>query len=598
MTAIKKMNKGIVVAAMSLGIVACEQTPNQTASNEKTATENAAVIDTVNAGLMEVADNYLRGIQERNPITNYFVNYPLERHDGLIDNSPAALAQWHAAEDEYLKALMVLDYAPLKGTRAGVLYAQMQEKLEADIGARVCKQELWDVNHMSAGMHSRLGDIAEFQPVGTPDLRDQAVARWVKVAGYFHQEIANLKQGLAEGYSAPKAVVARVADQVDGLIALPADQSPLYDIVRRDEDPDFKALFTGVIEGEVIPALRTYSVFLREEYMPAARENRALSENPNGVACFEALYRRYTTIKRSAQDVHDLGRETVDRYADQVVELGKAVYGLDDMAAILKRNVEHPDNRFETLADMHAYYEAVVARAEAGVAQAFEAMPKGKVDVKPYPDYLAGTGVSARYERGGPDRNAVFRYDPTSVDRESKGGAEIVSVHEGYPGHHMQIALVQDQPEFHPIQRLTRHSAFTEGWARYAEALTEELGLYETDFAKITRRAWPARGMVVDAAVHALGWSEEEALAFLRESGRFEGASGIRMLDRVAAIPAQLTSYDSGAIEIFALREKARAELGDAFDLKAFHTIILKNGVVPMWLLREQVEDWITEVQS
>lgn len=583
--------KWIVAGVILLGLAACEQqSANQSA--------DVLVIDTVNAALMEVADNYLMGIQARDPLVNYYMNYDIDNHSGLIENTPEAVAAWQAKEDGYLRSLRAIDYAPLKGTRAGVLYAQMQEKLEADIGARVCRQELWDINHMSAGLHSRLGDIAKFQPVDTPEARAQALARWVKIAGYFHREIANLKQGLSEGYSAPKTVVARVIAQVDGLAALTADTSPIYEPIRRTDDAEFSALFSGVIEGDVIPALQTYSRFLSEEYLPSARENRALSENPNGVACFEALYRRYTTLKRSAQEVRDLGAETVSRYAAQVVALGQDIYGLDDMAAILKRNIDDPANKFETLEEMHAYYEAVVARTEAGVALAFDAMPKGKIEVKPYPDYLAGTGVSARYERGGADRSAVFRYDPTGLENESKGGAEIVSVHEGYPGHHMQIARVQDQSELHPIQRLTRHSAFTEGWARYAEALTEELGLYETDFAKITRRAWPARGMIVDAGIHGLGYSEEEALAVLRESGRFEGEGGIRMLDRVAAIPAQLTSYDSGAIEIFALRQQAKAALGDKFDLKTFHTIILKNGVVPMWLLREQVEDWVAKERS
>lgn len=562
-------------------------------SEQATEQTEAPVANNVNANLMEVADSYLAGTQAYNPILNYYMNYDTDDHSGLRQNTPEAMAAWHEKEDGYLRSLLAIDYAPLKGTRAGVLYAQMQEKLEADIGARVCKTELWDINHMSAGLHSRLGDIAKFQPVGTPELREQALARWAKIAGYFHQEINNLKQGLSEGYSAPKAVVVRVIDQVDGLITLTAEKSPLYDPIGRDDNPEFNASFADVIQAELLPALSAYSKYLKDDYLPAARSSRALSENPDGVACFEALYRRYTTIKRSAQEVHDLGRETVDRYAAQVVELGKEIYGLDDMAAILERNIEDPDNKFETLEGMHSYYEAVVARTEFGVAKAFDAMPKGRIEVKPYPDYLAGTGVSARYERGGADRSAVFRYDPTGLKSQSKGGAEIVSVHEGYPGHHMQIALVQDQPELHPIQRLTRHSAFIEGWARYAEALTEELGLYETDFAKITRRAWPARGMVVDAAIHALGWGEEQVLLFLQESGRFKGAGGFSMIDRIAAIPAQLTSYDSGAIEIFSLRQMAAEALGDKFNLKAFHTIILQNGVVPMWLLREQVEDWI-----
>ena len=213
---------------------------------------------------MEVADNYLAGVQENNPILNYYMNYEIDDHSGLQENTPAALAAWHGKEDAYLRALMAIDYAPLKGTRAGVLYAQMQEKLEVDIGARVCRLELWDINHMSAGLHSRLGDIAKFQPVGTPKLREQALARWVKIAGYFHREIGNLKQGLREGYSAPKAVVMRVIAQVDGVVALSADQSPLYNPVSRDDDPEFHALFSGIIEGELLPALTAYSQFLKK----------------------------------------------------------------------------------------------------------------------------------------------------------------------------------------------------------------------------------------------------------------------------------------------------------------------------------------------
>jgi uncharacterized protein (DUF885 family) len=382
------------------------------------------------------------------------------------------------------------------------------------------------------------------------------------------------------------------------LLALDADKSPLYDPANRDDDAVFKASFSSVIGDKLIPALTAYKQFLEQEYLPAARESLALSENPNGVACFEALYRSYTTLQWSAQKVHDLGAITVNNYKNQVIELGQKVYGLSDMPAILKRNSEDPNNKFDTLVEMHSYYESVVKRVEEGSQVAFEAMPKTKLDVKPYPDYLAGTGVSARYESGGPGRNGTFRYDPTSVSSESRGGAEIVSVHEGYPGHHMQIALVQDQAELHPIQRLTRHSAFVEGWARYSEALTEELGLYETDFAKITRRAWPARGMVVDTGLHVLGWTNEQALTFLAESGRMQGADGVRMIDRVASIPAQLTSYDSGAIEIFALRQQAKDALGEKFDLKMFHTIMLKNGVVPLWLLRQQIEAWIADEQA
>jgi len=142
-------------------------------------------------------------------------------------------------------------------------------------------------------------------------------------------------------------------------------------------------------------------------------------------------------------------------------------------------------------------------------------------------------------------------------------------------------------------------SAHAEGWARYSESLAEELGVFTVDNTRISRRAWPARGMVSDTGMHTLGWNVDKTLKYLKESGQFvDDAGGLTLIDRMAAIPAQLTSYDSGAQEIFSLRLLAQQELGDRFDLKTFHHHVLKNGNVPLWLLRQQIEAWIAEEKT
>ena len=238
---------------------------------------------------------------------------------------------------------------------------------------------------------------------------------------------------------------------------------------------------------------------------------------------------------------------------------------------------------------MHEFYVSVVARAKAAMPNYFASMPSIEMDVETIPEYQQGTGRSAHYVAGAEDRNAKFRYDPMTYMLESFGTAEILSVHEGYPGHHMQIALVQDQGRFHPLESLFSNSAYAEGWARYAEALSEEAGIYQSKSAKIIRRAWPARGMVADTALHVLGWSNEKVADFLAEAGGTFAQNTESMLDRMAAIPAQLPAYDSGAQEIFALRSEMERALGERFDIKTFHELILRNGNVPMSVLREQV---------
>lgn len=570
-------------------VVGCEQSTKTDSASDVTYEQSRVAVITL-------ADDYLTAIKARNPYIGYYQNYTMDHHDAVFDNSLSAVSDWQVKEDGFLTRLSSVDYASLKGTAEGILYAQMQENLEADIGKRVCKKPLWTINHMG-GFHSSIVRIAKYQPVGSEILRSQALDRWRKVGDYFTQETVNLRQGLEQGYSAPKVVVRRVIAQIDGLLTTPDDKSPLFDPVTRDTDESFKSDFSGVIKEKLLPAMQAYSQFLKDEYLPQARDSRSIAVNPNGAACYKALYRGYTSLKWPAQKVHDIGAETVKKYAEDVVRLGNEVYGLDDMGAILKRVNDDPENHFKTVAEMHGFFEAVVARVVAASPDTFAAMPKTQLDIKPYPDHLIGTGRSGSYERGGPDRNGIFRYDPTRLESTTKGSAEILSVHEGFPGHHMQIALVQDQTELHPIQRLFSYSAFTEGWARYSEALSEEMGVYQTIFAKISRRAWPARGMVTDTGMHVLGWSAEKTHEFLAASGRMQGQQGIDMMDRMAAIPAQLTSYDSGALEIFALRQQARDALGEKFDLKKFHTIVLKNGVVPLWLLREQVEEWIAAEQ-
>ncbi len=201
--------------------------------------------------------------------------------------------------------------------------------------------------------------------------------------------------------------------------------------------------------------------------------------------------------------------------------------------------------------------------------------------------------MSARYEPSRGEEPGIYRITLFEPEEKRKSNAEITAVHEAYPGHHLQVAIAQDLPRAHELTRLALNSGYVEGWARYAEALAEEIGLYETQTALITRRAWPARGMVVDPGLHVMGWSREQAVEFLMESGRFSLERAQQMVDRIAILPGQLTAYDSGALEIFALRRLAENALGESFDIRAFHDRILEHGPMPLSLLHTLVEEWL-----
>lgn len=192
--------------------------------------------------------------------------------------------------------------------------------------------------------------------------------------------------------------------------------------------------------------------------------------------------------------------------------------------------------------------------------------------------------------RGASYRITLFHYADTP-----RSTAEITALHEAYPGHHLQGALAAELPMTHPISMLVLNAGYAEGWARYAESLAEDMGLYESPYARVSRRMWPARGMVVDPGVHLFGWTRSYAVAFMMESGHFSHEEAEALFDRIAVWPAQLTAYDTGALEFFALRKQARDALGPRFDIKEFHAVVLGSGSITLPMLRQRVEAWLAE---
>ncbi|MCP5089519.1 MAG: DUF885 domain-containing protein, partial [Gammaproteobacteria bacterium] len=222
-------------------------------------------------------------------------------------------------------------------------------------------------------------------------------------------------------------------------------------------------------------------------------------------------------------------------------------------------------------------------------------MPEQPVEVVPFPEHEEGTGRSAHYRPASNDRPGEYRIPLHQPEEQSRGAAEAVAFHEAWPGHHLQIAVAQSVEGLHPVTQIIWFSGPGEGWARYAEALAEEMGLYTTTTGLINRRAWPARGMVVDPGLHLFGWTREQAIEFMLESGRFPESKGDEMIDRIAILPGQLTAYDSGGLEILALRRQAESALGDDFDIRDFHDHVLENGTIPLSQLRSHIEAWIAE---
>jgi len=591
-----------LIATCSFALNACEQSaapPDGTAGVETTDVETTAV-DSINdtaAAVTEIADQYYAKTLKRTPEIAYFSGVELPRHDGMEDNSLQAVQAAQAEEDEMLLALEAIDAAMLSGRGEWITHAYLLQELRSAVAQRICRNELWNVNQMG-GWHSGYVQIAQLQPVGTSELRSQATTRWSLLPGYIDQEIKNLKHGLELGYSAPKTVVQRVINQVDGLLALDIEKSPFYSPATRDGDEEFTLAMTTIVAEQIYPALQRYRDFLAGPYMENARSELSVTANPDGLECYEASLQAYTTLNRSGKEVYELGQVTVAANKAVVIELGRDAYGLDDLRAIVERAKADPADKFADSDELLQFSRDMVQRAESEMARWVGNMPKQAVEVVPFEEHEEGTGMSAHYRPASADRPGEYRIPLFEPEEQSRGNAESVAFHEAWPGHHLQVAVGQSVEGLHPISQIIWFSGPGEGWARYSEALAEEMGLYTTTTGPITRRAWPARGMVVDPGIHLFGWTREEAIEFMNESGRFPDSMGDEMVDRIAILPGQLTAYDSGGLEILALRKLAEDAMGSDFDIREFHDRVLENGTIPLMQLRAHIEAWILNYQA
>jgi uncharacterized protein (DUF885 family) len=588
---------------MALGfclvLSACEPSGESKEPMTEAAVESTIVVDSADesaAAITDIADRYYALTLERTPEVAYFAGVNLPRHDGMEDNRPVARRQAEAEIDGMLAAIEKIDASGLGGRSEWISHAYLLQTLKSSVARRICRTDLWNVNQMG-GWHQGYAQIAQLQPVESEEHRQQALHRWSAFSAYIDQEIENLKAGLGAGYSAPKTVVQRVIDQVDGVLGLDVEASPFYSPAVRAENVEFAAGMLEIATLQINPALQRYRDFLARDYLPAARSELSVTANPNGLECYEASLQSYTTLNRSGAEVYKLGQATVAANKAKVIELGLATYGTDDFQAIMDKAKNDPADRFTDEEQLLQLSRNAVQRAQSEMPRWVGAMPDVPVEVVPFEKHEEGKGMSAHYRPGNDERPGEYRIPLHEPQEQSRGNAESVAFHEAWPGHHLQVAVAQSVEGLHPVTQIIWFSGPGEGWARYSEGLAEEMGLYATATGPIKRRAWPARGMVVDPGIHLFGWSREEAIEFMLESGRFPASKADEMVDRIAILPGQLTAYDSGGLEILALRKSAEDALGEDFDIREFHDRVLENGTIPLLQLRAHIEAWI-ESQS
>jgi len=541
-----------------------------------------------------IADEYLAALLQRHPELGTYYSIPGARHDRLPDNSLHTLTAWQQREDAWLAELDQIGAPAEIGSRDWVTYGILREALAASIGARVCHSELWSVSS-ATGWHTALPSVFEIQPVDTPELQQQAIDRLSSLAVYVDTEIRVLRVGLEAGYSAPRLNVPAVIEES---LALLAEDSPLLSPGIRAEDPAFAARLREVFDREVAPTVERYAAFLEDIYLDRAREGIAVSGNPNGEQCYPAAVRYFATIAPTAAEIHTLGIEQIAIIRAEMQEIIDAHFPGETIESLMARLNTDPKFTFRTRQAVLDYSLAALGAARERMSDAFGRLPKADVEIKAYPAYRENSGTG-EYHASSEDgtRPGIYYIAVVNPEGRSIAGQLSVLYHETYPGHHLQGAIALELGDrVHPIARYLYNSGYGEGWGLYSERLADELGLYAGPLDRIgmlSDQAARAARLVVDSGMHTMGWTREQAVDYMLANTAWVPGDIESEIDRYIAWPGQATAYMLGMLEIRRLRDFAEEELGERFDLRAFHDRVLENGSVTLPMLEESIEAWV-----
>ena len=559
--------------------------------------------------LASLADRFWDGFLRANPA---FATVIGDRRfdDRLEDRSPEAMRAELDRVDFVVAAATAIDPDALSATERITRQMLIDEATGQATAIRTGLHE-WTVDAMS-GPQTALLDLVEYQTIETPEDGAQLVARWQAIGPFMDQVIADLRRALAGGRVAVRTPVERTIDELRNLDRLPPAEWKLaspaaapHPTWTEGERAAFGTDLLAAVEDVAVPAFRRYREALETEILPAARpdDQPGLSHVPGGAAAYRAMIRVHTTLDLEPEAIHETGLREIARIDAEFVELGRRILGTSDLATTLEALRADPALRFSTAEEVFATAVASLARAQAATATWFGRLPQAPCEVIRIPEHAEAHQTIAYYawpamDGSRPGRYYINLYEPTTRPRYE---AEALAFHEAVPGHHLQIAIAQELEGLPAFQRMLGSTAFAEGWGLYTERLSQEMGLYSSDldrFGVLSFDAWRAGRLVVDTGMHALGWSRQQAIDYLKEHSALGENNIANEVDRYIVWPGQALAYKIGQLEILRLRADARERLGDRFDIRAFHDAVLGAGAVSLTTLGQMVETWVRETRN
>ena len=520
-----------------------------------------------------------------------------------------------AGEEDNLRWLGILQNFRQRLEQIDSSVLSVDERLNYNIFYRLLEMEIGEIEYHAyrlpiakvGGFHTSL---PESLPYITPldNLKDYEnyLARLSSIPQYFAGQIQVMQVGLDTGYTPARATLEGVDEQIrkqigndptQNMFFLPFQQFPAS--ISGAEQQRLEAEGRAILAKAIIPAYQELLRFFQVEYQPTATLEIGASHLPDGRQFYQHRVRYFTSLDLTPEQVHATGQSEVQRILAEMDEVIRAANFKGDRKAFAEFLRTDPRFYTETPAALLKETAYVLKRIDGELPKLFKTLPRTPYGIREIPAASAPDSTTAYYFPPPGDLRTAGFYYVNTYDLKSRPIYEIeaLSLHEAVPGHHLQIALQQelDLPNF---RRFNGFTAFVEGWALYSERLGLEMGFYQdpySNFGRLSYEMWRACRLVVDTGMHALGWSRQQAIDFMAENTSLTLLNITNEIDRYIAWPGQALAYKTGEIKIRQLRARAETALGDRFNIREFHDLLIGSGAVPLDILENMVETWISQ---
>ncbi|MDR5591579.1 DUF885 domain-containing protein [Christiangramia sp. SM2212] len=597
------MKKSILLLLMFAMITSCkDEKKNDSAEKEE---------NRVSAQFDSILNNYYEDGLKLNPIsatTSGDMRYNDQFPNFLSQEYEDSLRNYYTNYKEEISQINDNDLSDTERMSKDILEWECDMNLEAmefKKGKYMPIDQMWSVNLFMGQLASGAGA----QPFKTVEDYENWMKRVDGYLTWMESAEKNMREGMEKGYVLPASLIQKVIPQMKSMTDADMENHLFYgpinnmpDSFSEEEKKQITENYRKMIKEKVIPQYEKMHSFLKDEYLPEGRESSGIAGIPDGEAYYKHQIKLYTTTDMTAEEIHQLGLDEVERISKEMEKVKEEVGFDGDLKSFFNYVRENKDLMpYTKPEEVIANFEQIHETMKPNIDKLFSVTPKTEFEVR-RTEAFRENSASAEYNPGSLDgtRPGIFYVPIPDASAYNTYSDESLFLHEAIPGHHYQVSLTQENEELPDFRKTLWYSGYGEGWALYSESLGKELGLY-TDpyqyFGTLGAEMHRAVRLVVDTGLHSKGWTREEAIQYSLENEAELEASVISEIERYMANPGQALSYKIGQLKIKELRERARSQMGDNFDIREYHKEVLETGCIPLQLLERKIHNWIAEAK-